>query len=229
VEIEGPLHEQWPPRGHQLLYGDLPLQPANPAVPGKDLRVVSAQPEADAQRLLLAFLPKVFRRPVGDAEVDGYLTLVKEQMAKGRRFDELLTHDLSVRNVVQSDFAMLNERLAEHYGIAGVKGDQIRKVTLPPGSDIRYYTQGLPVDPSYALADGRTFKDVDGFKQLILANPGQLAHCVTEKLIAHLTGANLQFADREVVESIVAKTKARDYGLRSLLHEVIQSRVFTQK
>jgi len=41
VEIEGPLHEQWPSRGHQRLYGDLPLQPANPKAPTKDLRVVS--------------------------------------------------------------------------------------------------------------------------------------------------------------------------------------------
>ncbi len=36
-----------------------------------------------------------------------------------RFFDELLESDLSVTNFVHSDFAILNERLAEHYGIAG--------------------------------------------------------------------------------------------------------------
>ncbi len=49
-------------------------------------------------------------------------------------FDEVLKNDLSVTNFVQSDFAMLNERLAEHYGIPGVKGVAMRKVSLPAGS-----------------------------------------------------------------------------------------------
>ncbi len=49
-------------------------------------------------------------------------------------FRELLTRDLSVTNFVASDFAMLNGRLAKHYGIPGVDGFAFRKVPLPPGS-----------------------------------------------------------------------------------------------
>jgi hypothetical protein len=49
-------------------------------------------------------------------------------------FRKLIDDDLSVRNVVQSDFAMLNNRLAEHYGIEGVEGPEIRPVKLPAGS-----------------------------------------------------------------------------------------------
>ncbi len=85
------------------------------------------------------------------------------------------------------------------------------------------------MDASFAMADGRAFKDVDEFKQIVLADPQQLARCVTEKLIVHLTGAPIQFADREVIEAIVQRAKADDHGLRTLLHEVIQSRVFTHK
>ncbi|MES2572403.1 MAG: DUF1592 domain-containing protein, partial [Verrucomicrobiota bacterium] len=51
-----------------------------------------------------------------------------------RFFEELLTHDLGVSNFIHSDFAMLNERLALHYGLGGVRGLEIRKVVLPPGS-----------------------------------------------------------------------------------------------
>ncbi|MCI0433276.1 MAG: DUF1592 domain-containing protein, partial [Gemmatimonadetes bacterium] len=51
-----------------------------------------------------------------------------------RFFDEVLKHDLSVTNFVQSDFAILNERLATHYNIPGVKGIEFRKVKLPPDS-----------------------------------------------------------------------------------------------
>jgi hypothetical protein len=47
-------------------------------------------------------------------------------------FREMLKRDLSALNVVDSDFAMLNERLALHYGIAGVTGSEIRAVKLSP-------------------------------------------------------------------------------------------------
>jgi len=45
-------------------------------------------------------------------------------------FDELLKENLSVRNIVDSEFAMLNGRLANHYGIPDVHGVAFRKVFL---------------------------------------------------------------------------------------------------
>lgn len=47
---------------------------------------------------------------------------------------ELIESNLSVTNLVQSDFAMLNSRLAELYGLPPVSGAEIRKVKLPAGS-----------------------------------------------------------------------------------------------
>ncbi len=47
-------------------------------------------------------------------------------------FNELLKENLSVRNFVDSDFAMLNSRLAKHYGIPDVHGVEFRKVALKP-------------------------------------------------------------------------------------------------
>ena len=49
-------------------------------------------------------------------------------------FRELLTKNLDATHLVRSDFAMLNEKLAMHYGIPGVTGTQIRRVALPPDS-----------------------------------------------------------------------------------------------
>ena len=43
-------------------------------------------------------------------------------------FEELLKNDRSLLNFVHSDFAMLNGRLAAHYGIAGVRGQEFRPV-----------------------------------------------------------------------------------------------------
>lgn len=468
VEIEGPLHDEWPPHGHRLLYGDLPLEPADPKQPQHGLRVVSADPENDARRLLAGFLPRVFRRPVSAAEIESHVALVREQCDKGRRFDdalraaytmalcspqflfrserpgalddhalaarlsyglwstapddelaalaaagrlrapevlvgqsrrmladprgrrfaarfldgwlklrdidltqpdtklypefeqylqqsmvaesrafleELLAGDLPAATIVRSDFAMLNERLAEHYGIPGVVGERVRRVPLTagahrggfltqgavlkvsangtttspvvrgayvldrilgtppdpppkevpavepdirgsttireqlalhrdqpacagchakldppgfalesfdvtgrwrthyralpesaankqvsiPGSDIRYYVQGLPVEPGYALADGRTFADIDGYAALVLADERQVARNLVGKLVAHLTGAEVEFADRDAVEAILDRTAAGGHGVRSLLEEVVRSRLFTRK
>ena len=47
-------------------------------------------------------------------------------------FEELLKQNLSVKNFVDSDFAMLNGRLAKHYGIPDVHGVAFRKVALKP-------------------------------------------------------------------------------------------------
>jgi hypothetical protein len=47
-------------------------------------------------------------------------------------FDEVLKHDLSLLNFIDSDFAMLNERLAKLYNIPDVDGPEIRKVPLKP-------------------------------------------------------------------------------------------------
>ncbi|MSU26292.1 MAG: DUF1592 domain-containing protein [Pedosphaera sp.] len=47
-------------------------------------------------------------------------------------FEELLKQNLSVRNFVDSDFAMINGRLAKHYGIPDVHGVAFRKVALKP-------------------------------------------------------------------------------------------------
>ena len=49
-------------------------------------------------------------------------------------FAELLRGDLPARNLVASDFAMLNERLAQHYGLPPVDGVALRRVALPKDS-----------------------------------------------------------------------------------------------
>lgn len=51
-----------------------------------------------------------------------------------RFFDEVVRHNLPVLEFVDSDWAMLNDRLAAHYGIPGVTGVEIRRVALPKDS-----------------------------------------------------------------------------------------------
>jgi hypothetical protein len=49
-------------------------------------------------------------------------------------FSEILDHDLSVVNFLDSDFVMVDNRMAMHYGIQGVTGPGFRRVELAKGS-----------------------------------------------------------------------------------------------
>jgi hypothetical protein len=49
-------------------------------------------------------------------------------------FDHVLRNDRSLLELIDSDYTFLNDRLAKHYGIDGVTGDQMRLVKLPPDS-----------------------------------------------------------------------------------------------
>jgi len=49
-------------------------------------------------------------------------------------FSELLDNNLSILNFIDSDFAMLNGRMAFHYGIPRIAGNEFRRVQLSSGS-----------------------------------------------------------------------------------------------
>lgn len=258
-------------------------------------------------------------------------------------FGEMLKRDLGAAHVVEADFAMINWRLAELYGIPGVSGMEIRRVQLPPGSvrgglltqasvlkvtangtttspvtrgawvldrivgrpapppppnvpaiepDVRgaltirdqlakhrdlpacagchsqidppgfalegfdvmggertryrslevgdkppplrsgkaaRFRLGLPVDASGRLPDGRPFDGIAGFKKLLAAEKEQLARNLAERLLVSATGAGVRFSDRRAVEGVLAAARPKDYGLRTLVHEVVQSEPFRRK
>ena len=271
LKVEGPFIEDsaWPPRGLKLMFADLPLQKAAPAEKkfnkfaqkqsseSGSVKVISTQPEKDAERLLSSLAGTAFRRPATDEEVATYMQVFASEKRNGEDFttslrtaaiavlsspqflylaeppgrlaegalaarlsyflwrtrpdaellalaekgqlskpdvlrmqtERLLSHPnaqrfvndftdswLNLRNIaattpekqlhpefedllqesmlretrgfvtemlksnlpmktfIKPDFAMLNRRLAEHYGIAGVEGVSVRKVPLPPDS-----------------------------------------------------------------------------------------------
>ncbi len=486
LEVEGPIYDQWPPAGHELLFGDLPM--VNRAMakvdedpsqtnrfgqrrfkPPPGVEVISRQPMADAERLLREFIRHAYRHPTDEADVKRFLPVVRSALKKGntftdamiagytavlcspefiylnekpgrldeyalasrlafflwnsppddelrrcaekkelhepdvlraqterlladpksRRFvdafldywldlrkieatapdanlysdyylDDLLTEsaldetrlffvellrgDLPARNVVASDFAMLNERLAAHYGLPSVPGVALHRTPLPEDSprgglmtqaavlkvtangtttspvprgawimerilgqkppppppsvpaiepdtrgavtirqqldkhrtletcnachakidpagfalenfDVmggwrdRYRAEAggelaqgiaksgqkfafhyaLPVDAGGELPDGRKFRDVRELKQRLLSDEKQLARNLAKQLAVYATGAPIRFADREPIEEILERASSSHYGVRSLVHEVVQSELFRNK
>jgi hypothetical protein len=284
-----------------------------------------------------------------DAELysDYYLDdlLTESALAETRLFfAELLRGDRPARNLVSSDFAMLNEKLAAHYGLPPVRGVALRRTPLPKDSvrgglmaqaavlkvtangtttspvlrgawimerilgqplppppasvaaidpDIRgattirqqlekhrtqescaachtkmdppgfalenfdvmggwrdrYRAEGgdqpekglaksgqkfsfhyaLPVDASGELPDGRKFRDIREFKALLLDNEKQIARNLARQLSVYATGAPVRFSDREAIEAILERASSSHYGVRSLIHELVQSQLFRHK
>jgi hypothetical protein len=486
LEVEGPIYDQWPPAGHKLLFGDLPMlnrkvatAPENPSHTNKfgqrrfkkapGVEVISKQPMADAERLLRNFIRQAYRHPTDDTEARRFLPVVQNALKLGNSFTdaiiaaytavlcspeflyldekpgrlgdyelasrlsfflwnsppdnelrccaekrelhkpqvlraqaerlladpksrrfveafldywldlrkivatapdanlysdyylddllsesaleesrlffaELLRDDLPARNIVVSDFSMLNERLAAHYGLPPVQGVALRRTLLPNNSvrggfmtqaavlkvtangtttspvlrgawimerilgqkppppppsvpalepDIRgavtirqqldkhrsmetcsachakidpagfalenfdvmggwrdryrseaegelaqgiaksgqkfAFHYGLPVDASGSLPDGRQFQDIRELKRLLLADEKQLARNLVRQLAVYATGATIHFADRQEIEKILDRASSTQYGVRSVILELVQSDLFLNK
>jgi hypothetical protein len=260
-------------------------------------------------------------------------------------FRELLERDLDATYLVRSDFALLNQKLAAHYGVPGVVGTKFRRVALPaecprggfltqaailkitangtttspivrgafvmgrllgqppeppppntpalepdvrgattiraqldqhrsqpacaachvnidpPGFALesfdviggwrtRYrsigegdapergaldpfinlnFKLGLPVDPSGALADGRKFADIRDLQSLLAANPARLLENLARQFAVYATGHEITFSDRDEIAGIVARAQQHGGGIRTLLHELIDSPLFQTK
>lgn len=461
VEVEGPLHDAWPPDSHRRIFGDLEQKPSPVFNNSKRVEVVSKNPEADAEKVLRDFSRRAFRRNVTDDDVKPFLALVmakldaKQSFEKAVRvgltailvspdflflrekpgklddfalasrlsyflwsttpdaellalaekgkladslpaqvermlkhpkaaaftehfvaqwlnlrdidatepsfllypeydamlrvsmvkeaelfFAEVLKDDLSVTNFIASDFTMLNGRLAKHYGIPGVDGYAFQKVKLPADShrggvltmaatlkvsangtttspvvrgawvldrvlaspppkppadipaiepDIRGatsireqlakhravascatchvsidppgfalesfdviggwrtnyrttgngkevkvdgrrmpYHEGKAVDPADVF-EGEKFADIDGFKKLLLKDKDRIARAMAMKLVTYSTGAAPTDVDKPAVDEIVKRSKEKDYGLRTMVHEVVRSELFREK
>lgn len=79
----------------------------------------------------LRMQPLEFFRPTkGDDGLDGALleSMKKEPIAL---FADMLQQDSSVFDLIDSDYLVINERLAEHYGISDVQGNHFRRVSTP--------------------------------------------------------------------------------------------------
>lgn len=463
VEVEGPLHETWPPESHTRIFGDLPQVPAPVFNNRARVEVTSKNPDADAAKVLRTFATRAFRRAVTDEEIKPYLAIVQKRLAekysfeaavrvalkgmlvspeflflrekvgklddfalasrlsyflwstipddeliklatagklsqpdvlreqaermlkhpKSRQFTEnfcgqwlglrdidftapdhrlypefdealkvamldethlffaaLLKDDLSVSNVIASDFTFVNGRLAKHYGIPDVHGMEMRRVPLPPNlhrggfltmasvlkvsangtntspvvrgafvldrilgkppappptgvpavePDIRgattirdqlakhrntptcntchakidppgfalenfdviggwrenyrsigngkpvfidgrrmIYAEGKKVDPADEF-NGQKFANIDELRQILLNDKDQLTRALAEKIVTYATGAAPTALDRAEIETIVKKSRDKKHGVRAIVHEVIQSKLFQNK
>ena len=96
------------------------------------------------------------------------------------------------------------------------------------GQKFLFHTS-LPVDSSGVLPDGREFGDIRDFKRLLLADETQIARNLARQFAIYATGAPISFSDRAIIEQILQRARSRQYGVRTLVHELVQSPLFLHK
>ena len=85
---------------------------------------------------------------------------------------------------------------------------------------------GPKVDASGELADGRKFADIGEFQTLLASAPRPLLVNLAQQLTIYSTGRPLAFSDRAALAELVARTEKQGGGIRSLVHELVQSQLF---
>jgi hypothetical protein len=124
----------------------------------------------------------------------------------------------------------------ESFDIAGGWRDQYRAIDeahkpvkgLGKNGHSFVFHYAKNVDSGGTLLSGDSFQNIKSLKALLAKEERQIARNLVHQFIVYATGAPVSFADRHEVEAIL-EACASDYGIRSLLHGVIQSRLFRIK
>lgn len=95
----------------------------------------------------------------------------------------------------------------------------------------RWRTQdgSFPVDSSGVLPSGRSFSNPAGMRQILVELLPDFSRTLTEKMLIYSLGRGLQRYDRPTVRDITTRLAAADYGLQTLVFEVVRSLPFQSR
>ena len=88
---------------------------------------------------------------------------------------------------------------------------------------------GVPVDASGGLPDGRRFVGVSGLEDGLLQHPDQFVGTLTEKLLIFALGRGLEPFDAPAVRQVVREARAHGNRFSSLVVGITQSTPFTHR
>ncbi|HEY6123850.1 MAG TPA: DUF1592 domain-containing protein, partial [Steroidobacteraceae bacterium] len=125
----------------------------------------------------------------------------------------------------------------ESFDVMGARRDRYRAVAENVKPEPGYgmngqafaFHYGLPVDSAGELPDGHAFRDIKEFKRLVLRDEVAIARNLARQLVVFSTGAPVRFSDRGELEQILQRASARQYGVRTLVEEIVQSELFQTK
>jgi hypothetical protein len=91
------------------------------------------------------------------------------------------------------------------------------------------FRHGPEVAPHGTLPDGRVFRNILELKECLLQDQEQIARNLVQQFTVYATGGPIRFSDRPVIEAILGRAEPRNYGVRTLIHEIVQSEMFLNR
>ena len=83
------------------------------------------------------------------------------------------------------------------------------------------------IDPSGELPSGEAYSDFASFKKTLLATRREVfIRNLIEQLLTYSTGRRMDLLDQQEIDEIFAQVEANQYGLRTMLTEVLTSSIF---
>ncbi len=94
----------------------------------------------------------------------------------------------------------------------------------------RNKTDGLDIDATGVMPDGaRNFDGHEQMKSLLLDESEGLAKGVMKSMLTYALGRRVGFADGDYVKRLHGQWKQEGYGMRELIHAIVQSTEFQTK
>jgi hypothetical protein len=154
------------------------------------------------------------------------VTTVREQLAKHREMESCATcHKL----IDPPGFAFENFDVMggwrEHYRAI----DKGEPATGSKDGEALAYKIAQPVEAASETTDGDKFTNIDDFRALLLKDEDEIARNLLRQLVIYATGADAGFAEAAEIDEMMSRLKTRRYGVRSMIHEVVQGTLFRNK
>jgi len=89
--------------------------------------------------------------------------------------------------------------------------------------------KGVKVDATGTTPEGRDFTGVNSWKAIYRDREASLARGFVKQFLTYATGAPPRFSDTAILDGIVEKAAAENYGIRSLIRASIGSDIFLSK
>ena len=115
----------------------------------------------------------------------------------------------------------------ERYRSLGEEGDRVKG--FGKNGHAFKFRLAKAINCTGELEDKRSFRDITELKRLLLVDERAIARNLVHRFIVYSTGAPVSFGDRKTVEAILDQCADSDYGVRSLIHALVQTELFLHK
>lgn len=91
------------------------------------------------------------------------------------------------------------------------------------------YEAGPEVETHSTTAAGSPLNGLPDLKKSLLQQQQQIARHLVSQLVVYATGGEIEFADRSEIEAIVERTAAAGFPVKTLIHEIVLSKLFLNR